>query len=584
MMYRGHSLSGHERNCAFLNTLASPGAGERFATISAASGIDFPDDGRGLALVDWDHDGDLDMWISNRTAPRLRFLRNEARSSNHSLSLRLVGNGTTSNRDAIGARVEVAVGTPALQTGGRASRPPGNPDTVSQKVSHSAIPRSVRTLRAGDGFLSQSSKWLHFGLGQHDRDVEAVVRWPNGQQELFAGLNPDGRYRLVQGSGKAVDEATARTGLALRASRQQLPPDTDRMRIPLVTLYPMPRGEYRALNGTLKPLQFGEGRNVLLNLWSATCRPCLAELKAFVQHEQEIREAGIEIIALNVDLLIGGQVQLGEIQATLAELAFPFTAGFASRRLISMLQAFHDQIIWLDRPLPLPTSFLVDDDGRLSMIYKGSLSVEQLLTDVKHSDGTLAERRHGAAFLPGRHLEDRILTDADSRHQLLNFFRMAQVLEVQQWPIDTVDHFRQALRIDPDNPETHNNLGNALAHKGKAEEAIKHYQIALRLRPDFAKVHNNLGVMVERLERPTEAIAYYREAVRLDPSYVDAYNNLGSVLSDHGQFEAAVAQFRKAAELDPDHAMARHNLGAVLDHLEKKRKEAEQIKADGRAQ
>ena len=32
----------------------------RFANVSAVSGIDFPEDGRALCLVDWDHDGDLD--------------------------------------------------------------------------------------------------------------------------------------------------------------------------------------------------------------------------------------------------------------------------------------------------------------------------------------------------------------------------------------------------------------------------------------------------------------------------------------------------------------------------------------------
>ena len=31
----------------------------RFANVSAISGMDYPEDGRSLCLVDWDHDGDL---------------------------------------------------------------------------------------------------------------------------------------------------------------------------------------------------------------------------------------------------------------------------------------------------------------------------------------------------------------------------------------------------------------------------------------------------------------------------------------------------------------------------------------------
>ena len=96
----GGSLSGHERNCAFLNI-----AGGRFATVSSVSGLDFADDARTPASVDWDRDGDLDLWVGNRTAPQLRFLRNDASSGNHFVALRL--RGTMTNRDGIGARVEV---------------------------------------------------------------------------------------------------------------------------------------------------------------------------------------------------------------------------------------------------------------------------------------------------------------------------------------------------------------------------------------------------------------------------------------------------------------------------------------------
>ncbi|MEO1996208.1 MAG: hypothetical protein ABGZ17_13140, partial [Planctomycetaceae bacterium] len=71
MIRRGRSYSGRERNCCFLNTTTASADRRttepvaRFANISATSGIDLPDDGRALVTVDWDHDGDLDVWISN---------------------------------------------------------------------------------------------------------------------------------------------------------------------------------------------------------------------------------------------------------------------------------------------------------------------------------------------------------------------------------------------------------------------------------------------------------------------------------------------------------------------------------------
>ena len=73
MILEGRSFSGRERNRLFLGTPTG-----NFADASAVTGIDFPDDGRGVATLDWDHDGDLDVWITNRNAPRLRLLNTTA--------------------------------------------------------------------------------------------------------------------------------------------------------------------------------------------------------------------------------------------------------------------------------------------------------------------------------------------------------------------------------------------------------------------------------------------------------------------------------------------------------------------------
>ena len=48
-----------------------------------------------------------DLWITNRTAPRVRFLRNNLKSKNGYLAIKLQGNGRSTNRDAIGARIEL---------------------------------------------------------------------------------------------------------------------------------------------------------------------------------------------------------------------------------------------------------------------------------------------------------------------------------------------------------------------------------------------------------------------------------------------------------------------------------------------
>ncbi len=97
LLHEDRSFSGHERNCAFLNlggNSAADYAGQtnrpgQFADVSAASGFDLADDARAIAVVDWDFDGDLDLWTTNRTAPRVRLLRNGSTSGNHFLAIKL---------------------------------------------------------------------------------------------------------------------------------------------------------------------------------------------------------------------------------------------------------------------------------------------------------------------------------------------------------------------------------------------------------------------------------------------------------------------------------------------------------------
>ena len=163
---QGKSFSGYERNPLFLNL-----GGEGFAEIAELLGVDYDDDARAVATMDWDRDGDLDLWVTNRTAPQVRLLRNNQPSKDAFIAVRLIGNGTTTNRDAIGARLT---------------------------LSHGGV-RQIRTVRAGDGFLAQSSAWTHFGLGSSREGLQLSVRWPGGETENFSALQAGARYTIRQG-------------------------------------------------------------------------------------------------------------------------------------------------------------------------------------------------------------------------------------------------------------------------------------------------------------------------------------------------------------------------------------------------
>lgn len=143
-----------------------------FREAGAEVGGDFnrPKVGRGLALGDFDRDGDLDVLMTTNNGPAYLF-RNDQTAGNRSIRFRLIG--TKSNRDAIGARVRVFAGG-VMQT---------------------------RMVRSGSSYLSQSELPVTFGLGRHDRVERAVLEWPSGRAEEFKGLAAGKAYEVTETHG-----------------------------------------------------------------------------------------------------------------------------------------------------------------------------------------------------------------------------------------------------------------------------------------------------------------------------------------------------------------------------------------------
>jgi hypothetical protein len=123
---------------------------------------------RGAAFGDYDEDGDVDVIVNEIDgAPML--LRNDGGSKNgHWISLKL--QGTKSNRNAAGARVE-------LKAGG-----------LTQ----------IDEVHAGDSYISHSDWRLHFGLGAATTVDEITIRWPDGAVEKLTKVKADQTLKIVQ--------------------------------------------------------------------------------------------------------------------------------------------------------------------------------------------------------------------------------------------------------------------------------------------------------------------------------------------------------------------------------------------------
>ena len=133
---------------------------------------------RGLAIGDFDNDGDLDILIMNMNEPP-SLLRNDVTGGNHWLKVLLLG--VASNRSAIGAQV-VAI------AGGH---------------------RQARAVLAQSSYLSSSDRRLHFGLGA-ETVVNLEIRWPNGQLEKIADVAAGQLVVVREGSGVVRTEKFTR--------------------------------------------------------------------------------------------------------------------------------------------------------------------------------------------------------------------------------------------------------------------------------------------------------------------------------------------------------------------------------------
>src|SRR5262249_2741510 len=144
----------------------------RFRDISDKAGGYFrrPRVGRGLAWADYDNDGRPDLAFTHvHGSPAL--LHNDTRTANGWIGLELVGDGKRSNRNAIGARVEVV--TPAGT--------------------------QVRFVNGGGSYLSASDRRVLVGLGSADRATRVTVRWPSGREQAFADLTGRAYWGLTEG-------------------------------------------------------------------------------------------------------------------------------------------------------------------------------------------------------------------------------------------------------------------------------------------------------------------------------------------------------------------------------------------------
>ncbi len=503
--------SGRERNLCFRNR----GDGT-FSDISFTSGLDLDADGRAFVPLDLDGDGDLDLVVKNRNGVQLRAFRNDLRPGT-SRHLTILLEGRRSNRDGVGSRVEARTNRRTL----------------------------TREIVSGSGYLSQRSRVARFGLPADETVERLTVRWPSGTVQQLDPPGQKGRFVLVEGDPEFTGSPRTRPSVARSEAAGSSTPESS-FGTWLAQPVPAPDFELRTVgeqDATVR-LSSLRGQQVLLNLWATWCPPCRRELALLQEHGDEFDRSGVAVIAVSVD-----DPATAEAVADLSEelgLAFPVL--LADRTTAEAYSILNERLFDRRRALAIPTSFLLDKEGRIVKVYRGEADPAGILQDAGQGTGSpLPFSGRWVVSEPARDFEELAAAFAE------------RGLGQSAHPI-----FNEALARDERSPRLLNNLAGALITEGDVERGEALLREALAAEPAMTDARVNLASLLVERGAVAEAETLLVEALSAQPRDGQALSVLGSIRFSQGQAEEAEDFFRRAVAARPDDARYRENLGAVL--------------------
>ena len=540
--------SGYERNCAYLNN----GDGT-FTEAAALLGLDCLDDSRSFALADLDHDGRLEIVLKNRSAPQVRVLENRMEPLPASILFSL--RGTKSNRDAIGAVVE-------LHDGANSQR---------------------KTVAAGSGFLAQHSKSLSFGVGDDlsagRRMFEATVFWPSGLTQKFTELPSGHHIRLTEGSVslEAIPFRPRRVSGSPAAIEVGESPDTqgetwlvDPVRAPEFTLT-----DQRGLRHTL---QVHAGRTMLLVFVGKGCEQSAVQLAVLSAGLSLLNDQGVDVLAVRAG-------QTADSPSATSQIAIADADG----QTLAVYGIFYRFLFERRREMPSPAAFLLDGESRVVKVWSGRVEVDEVVTSIKAMPDTAASRLQLASAFPGTYfgkpLHHNFFTYgvAYFRYGFLDhasdfferaiakkpddagsFYNLGLIALKQNRGEDAKAKLEKAASLDPGNANAWNNLGVAYGRLGDYDHALSSFRQALSKSPGHLLALENEVKLLQFQGKSVEAQAVLEAAIRCDPTTTSLHTSLAMVWVGRNDLQSARREFERGLALEPQNVEALNGLGVVL--------------------
>ena len=479
--------------------------------------------------------------------------------------------GTKSNRDAAGARVTVLL----------------------EGEEQSPL---TRTVRLGEGFQSQSSKRLHFGLGKNAKITSVSVRWPGPTfaTETFSNVQKNKFHLLVEGTGKA-SITDPRKGLfqtpeqATVKEEERTPKPEGPNSILLQTRQLFPQIRYKDLATGRTKAGAGTGKPTLLLLWHPSCDMCFEELSMLKEQEDKLNGLGIEILATTAEP--APDEDPDEAARVIAKTGFPFPAGFTPAEVIESMLVLHRHLFYSPYHLGVPTSFLLDKDGHLAAVYRGKLELsdvvshlkalsipkDKLFSEIRRFDGVWLKAPQGPkpSVLIKGYLENQLPLEAErafilqlqdesisgQKNHIIT--TIAQSYMLKKDLKNAARLFQEAVKRDDRDAKSRNSLAAIRMKEGNIPEAKRLWSEACQLEPEFSSPRFNLGKQLMKEQQTAEAMTLFQEYHTLEPDDPDAHNYLSMGYLRARNFGQAEIHLSRLIELRPSDGAAYTNLAKV---------------------
>ena len=166
--------------------------------------------------------------------------------------------------------------------------------------------------------------------------------------------------------------------------------------------------------------------------------------------------------------------------------------------------------------------------------------------------------QHGFDFLTSA-----VGQDVHRLHRSVLQYNSAQVLSMLGQQEAALDHYRQAMEMDPYYSEYYNESANILQRLERYEEALVLYQKAILYSAPYAEVYFNLAHCHIQLEQHEAALACLNYSLELNPEQAEAYLLRAELLDMQEQSDQALADYCTILALNGDHVVARVNRAVI---------------------